>query len=192
MLMRKWNAMISAAILILFLVHAIAGIFELAGLVPGGSTILTACTYIMVVLLVMHVAIGIKLTADTFKAQKAAPGGTPANRYLRENSLFWTRRISGMVLMVMLVFHAVIMSGESGAAYRLNLFEGPQLAASVLLILALAVHILSNIRPLYIAFGIRRGRIYLKDVMFVLAVVLAAACAAFIIYYLRWNVNWRP
>lgn len=190
--MRKWNAMISAAILILFLVHAIAGIFELAGLVPGGSTILTACTYIMVVLLVMHVAIGIKLTADTFKAQKAAPGGTPANRYLRENSLFWTRRISGVVLMVMLVFHGVIMSGKSGAAYRLNLFEGPQLAASILLVLALAVHILSNIRPLYIAFGIRRGRIILRDVLFVLAVVLAAACAAFIIYYLRWNVNWRP
>ena len=35
--MRKWNAVLSVGILALFLIHAIAGSFQLSGISQGGS-----------------------------------------------------------------------------------------------------------------------------------------------------------
>ncbi len=185
--MRKWNALISAGALALFLIHMIAGIFQLTGFLPGGQTLLQALTGIMTFLVAAHAVIAVKLTADTLKALKRA-----GRSYFRENTVFWARRISGLCLMAMMPVHAAVFSGRGGEAYRLPVFEGPQLAAGLILVLSLAVHILSNIRPLLISFGIAGFRIYVKDVLFVLAVVLAVAAAAFVIYYLRWNVLWRP
>ena len=44
------------------------------------------------------------------------------------------------------------------------------------------------LRPLTLALGLRGGRKWLGDALFVLSVVLLFAAAAFVIYYLRWNL----
>ena len=184
--MRKLNAVISGLILALFLVHGIAGGFQLMGWIPGGSRILKVLARAMVTLICVHSVIGIKLTADTLRLQRKSGAA-----YGRENRLFWIRRISGFAVFWFIFLHMAVFLGKDGGMVRLSYFGTVELVSHLLLAAALLVHLITNIRPLLIAFGIAGGRNYLKDILFVLSVVLLFTAAAFVVYYLRWNVLWR-
>ena len=181
--MRKLNAVLSMGILALFIVHAIAGAFQLSGIIPGGSVIMEKIAQVMVCLIFIHFIIGIKLTADTFPAIKKS--GTS---YFKENKLFCIMRISGLAVMLFVIFHIMIFLGTNNGAYRLNLFEGIQLASQLLLVLSVAVHVITNIKPLMISFGAKSYKVFLTDIILILSVLLVFMGIAFVIYYLRWNV----
>ena len=52
------------------------------------------------------------------------------------------------------------------------------------------MHLVCNVRPLFLSLGLdQRDR--RRDVAVVLGVVLAFAAAMFVVYYLRWNVDWQ-
>ncbi|MBR1393362.1 MAG: hypothetical protein IJ561_05955 [Ruminococcus sp.] len=182
--MRKLNAVLAMGITALFLVHAITGAFQLMGVMSGGSAFLSVLSWVMLGLIVLHVIISVKLTVDTVVAIKRAKAS-----YFKENKLFWIRRISGLAVMLFIVCHVVIFMGRNeDGAYRLALFEGVQLATQILLVLSLALHILSNIRPLMLALGVKSFKDALIDAMLVLSVIMLFAGAGFAIYWLRWNV----
>ncbi len=184
--MRKCNALISVSILLLFLVHAICGAYQLAGLMHGGIKLLKYLTWIMIALIVIHVIIGAKLTIDTIRACRKS-----GVFYWRENILFLIRRISGFTLIIMISYHIFLFMGENGEYLRLHLFEGRQLVGSIIFLVTLAIHLLSNIRPLLIGIGRTGIREYLWDIILILTVVMMAAAAGFVIYYFRWNLIWR-
>ena len=181
--MRKFNAVLSMGILALFLIHAIAGGFQLAGIIPGGSGIMQAIAWLMVILIIIHVIIGCKLTADTLRACKKS--GTS---YYQENKLFWLRRSSGFAIMIFILFHVLIFLGNhENGVYRLNYFGTIQLISQILLVISIAVHVLTNIRPLMIAVGTKSYQKILLDILFILSIILFLTGVAFVIYYLRWN-----
>ena len=178
--MRRWNAILTAALLALFLLHAILGGFQLLGI---GPTALQGVAWAALALACAHTAIGIKLTADSVRVWKKTGVG-----YFRQNKLFWARRVSGFAVMVLLVFHMTAFGYTNNGAYRLRWFTDARLAAQLLLIVTLAVHVLTNVRPMLISFGIRELKQYAGDILFVLSVLLLFMAAAFVVYYLRWNV----
>lgn len=177
--MRKWNAVLTGAILALFLVHTILGGFQLLGV---GRTAVKVVAWIAVGLIAVHTILGVKLTIDTLKVRKRTGVG-----YFRQNALFWARRVSGFVVMVLLVFHLTAFGDNSGAQYRLAWFDTAKLVTQLLLIASLALHILSNVRPVLISFGIRSLRARAGDILFILSAVMLFLAAAFIVYYIRWN-----
>ena len=181
--MRKWNALISMIILVLFLVHAAAGGMQLLGALPGGDRLLTLAARALMTLIVIHVLIGIRLTADTLKAMKRS-----GVSYFRENKVFWIRRISGFAVFIFMIFHLLIFSGKNDGVYRLKFFGGMQLATQILLALSTAVHVVTSIKPLMLALGGRKLKDYAVDILLIASVLLLFAGAAFIIYYLRWNM----
>ncbi|MBR1751249.1 MAG: pilus assembly protein PilX [Ruminococcus sp.] len=182
--MRKINAVISMAVLALFLVHAVAGGFQLAGVMPGGSTVMSILAWVMTALIGVHIVIGIKLTADSLKAIKRS-----GKSYLKENKLFWIRRISGFAIMFFILFHILIFMGKtSDGVYRLEAFETLQLISQILLVVTIALHVISNARPMLLSFGIKSFKEIGIDIALVLCFVLIFTAAAFIIYYIRWNV----
>ncbi|HBI85093.1 MAG TPA: pilus assembly protein PilX [Ruminococcus sp.] len=180
--MRKVNAILSAAILVLFLVHAIAGGFQLAGLMAGGKTWLSVLARFMTALIAAHIGIGVKLTADTLRIAKRSGA-----HYYKENRLFWLRRISGFAIVVFIAFHLLIFMGKSGEVFRLHVFAGAELVTQILLVLTVAVHVLANIRPLMLALGVRGWKELFTDILIVLSVILLLAGLSFIAYYIRWN-----
>lgn len=183
--MRRVNAWVSLGIIVLFLVHAIAGGFQLAGIIPGGNQVLTVLAWVLVGLVCVHAVLGTILTVQSVRTSRSGEG------YPRENAAFIVRRVSGFLILVFLVMHVVIFYGNySSGSYRLNLFEGPQLAASVGLVASLAVHLLCNMKPLFIHLGLDQ-RARRRDLVIVLAVVLAFCAAMFVVYYRRWNVGWQ-
>lgn len=90
--------------------------------------------------------------------------------------------------MLLILTHIVIFLGntESGV-YRLNLFGTVQMISQILLELAIAVHVLTNIKPLMIALGVRGFREFFTDILLVISVLLCFCGIAFLIYYLRWQ-----
>ncbi|MBQ9382689.1 MAG: pilus assembly protein PilX [Ruminiclostridium sp.] len=180
--MRKINAVLSIVMLALFLLHIIVGSLQLFGLMPGGSAVMQVLAWALVSAVAAHIVIGIKLTFDTLSAVKRSGTG-----HFSENKLFWARRISGFAVMLFMVSHIFVFMGSgSGGSFRLNLFDIPQLVCSLLFVLSLLVHIICNIRPLLLGLGVGKARRYIGDAAFVLSVLLLAAGAAFVVYFVRW------
>ena len=181
--MRRFNAILSMMILLLFLVHGIVGAFQLIGLMPGGSTVLRVLSWVMTGLILVHAVIGIKFMIEALLTAKKTKAP-----YLKENLLFWTKSVSGLAIMLFLLSHILIFVGRQNGVFRLNYFGGFQLATQILLVLSIATHVIANVKPLMISFGIKSLKPYAKDILFVLSVVLFLAGVSFVIYYLRWNV----
>ena len=182
--MRKWNAVIGMAMMVIFLVHAIGGSLSMAGIISGGNPVILGLTRVLVLLMAAHIVIGVILTARTIRACRRSGAS-----YFRENKRFWIRRASGFAIVLFMIHHMVIFSGDhSGGAYRLSLFAGAQLISSLLLVASIAVHLITNIEPLSIALGIKDGKEFAVDLLLILSILLFVMGAAFIIYYLRWRV----
>lgn len=179
--MRKINAILSMGIIILFLFHAIAGAFQLMGVYQGGNKVMQVLAWVMTVMIGLHTIIGIKLTADSIKAIKRSGGG-----YFKENKLFWARRISGLAIMVFILLHIVIFMGVNDGAYRLSFFGPAQLASQILLVLSIALHVITNAKPVLISFGFKGFKELGLDIALVLSFILIFTGIAFIIYYFRW------
>ena len=183
--MRKINAILGPLMIILLLIHVVSGGMQLWGMIPGGSVIRSILSWALLTVVAVHAFIGIKLTIDTIIACKRA--GTSC---FRNNEVFWTGRISGAALIILIVYHVLFFSGSGGDTVRLEGFYAFQLAAHILLALALIIHLCVNIKPLFIALGIA-NRKFVRDIMIVLAIVVLACATGFIVYYLRCNVFWR-
>ena len=182
--MRRANAIISALIIVCFIIHMIWGGFILLGILSGGSPVLSCVTIAMEILLLIHIIIGIKLTADSVRASRRA-----GVFYLKENRLFLIRRISGFALLVFVMIHIIIFEGsDTAGGYRLNVFGVPQLISQILMVLSLIVHLVANITPLRIGLGIKDGKNLRTDIMLALTALLFLAGIAFVIYFIRWQV----
>ena len=183
--MRKINAILGPLMIVLLLIHIISGAFQLYGLLPGGSVIRSVLSYILLLLVIVHTVIGLVLTAGTIRdCQKS---GAP---YFRNNKRFWIARFSGFALLFLIVWHMLVFAFPSGGEFRLHAFGWMQMAGHILLVLVLMLHLAVNIRPSFIALGISARR-YIKDILIVLSVIMLVCAAAFVVYYLRWNILWR-
>ena len=181
--MRRINAYLTAGITVLFLVHLIWGVLMMLGIAPGGNAVFTFCTYLMTAMTAVHILIGCKLTADTLIAIKKAGVSYPG-----QNRLFWIRRISGFALVLFMAVHVWLFTGQTiGGAFRLRHFNLTAFATQILMVISLAVHLLTNIRPLRISLGIEDRKDFKTDLMIVLSAALLLAAIGFVIYLIRWR-----
>lgn len=179
--MRKLNMFLVIGMLITFLAHAIMGSLRLFG---ADANALKVVAWISVAFITAHVIVTTILTIQTLHARKMSGAG-----YFKENKLFWVRRISGFAIVIPLIMHLVIFRSSNADAYRLQVFTTGRMISQILLVAAIALHVLTNIRPTGIAFGIRGLKKYSTDILFVLTIILLVLMAAFVVYYLRWMAH---
>ena len=182
--MRRINAVLTACIMVLFVIHMIWGALSMFSMIKGGSAVFSALSWVMIGCIILHVLISLWLTADTVITSKRA-----GVSYFKENRLFWVRRISGFALFAFMIVHVLLFMEEgSGSGIRLKLFDAPALVSQILLVAALLVHLITNIGPLKIAFGLEDRRNIRADIMLLLSILLLIAGAAFVVYFIRWQV----
>lgn len=170
--MRKINAVLSVLILILFLAHAIIGSFELIGAI---GVVMKQISRAALVLVVFHVVIGIKFTVDSIIAMKKAGVG-----YFSANKMFWARRISGFAVMFLLAFHFTAF----GIGNRvIPAISAVQLITQILLVAAVATHVITNVKPVLISFGIKGLKRRAPEIIIAVSAVIIFAVAALIIFY---------
>ena len=177
--MRKINAIITPIILILFVIHGVSGAFNLMGFSTSVTRIIAEP---MAGLICVHLVFGVILTGQTLQARRRA--GTS---YPKENRLFWARRISGFLIMILIGFHIYAFSGVTPEHMRLHNFTGILLTCQILLVISIAFHVITNVKPMLISMGIPKLKPKVNDIAFWTAILLAFMAAAFIFYYFRWG-----
>ena len=89
--------------------------------------------------------------------------------------------------MILLCFHMFAFGKTTNGVFQLKPFTTVKLIAQILLVLSIALHVLTNIRPALISFGARGLKQHAGAILIVLSLVLLVFITAFIIYYLRWQ-----
>ena len=178
--LRVVNAVVSTLMMALFLFHGVGNTFQMIGV---GTPLSKALSWALVALCAVHAMIGIVLTVDTMRAQREA--GTS---YPMLNKRFWIVRASGFAIAALMVVHVAIFLKPAGDVVRLSFFGMCQLVLSLLLVLALAIHVLANMEPLMVSLGIPLPGARAADLVLALAVMLVLMAVGFVVYYLRWSV----
>lgn len=184
--LRKINAIITLVLLFLIIVHMLMGVFQMTGITLIAPLWKKILSYIMVSLVFLHAVIGVKLTHSSIKIAK-----NHEKCYFKQNWKFWLMRISGFLMIIFIAYHIYFFSNINSQLVRLKFFGEIQLTVSILLVLAIFVHIGIGIRSLFISIGLERLRKFIKDSKWIFFVVLTISAIAFVIYYLRWNVLWQ-
>ena len=177
--MRRANAVLSGLILMLFLLHAVLGAFQLIGVGMTPKWL----SWLLLGLVALHTLLGIWLTIRTLRV--TARSGVS---YWKGNELFWARRISGFAIMVLIAFHVTAFSVTVDGALRLVHFDFWKLLTQLLLLLSIAAHVLMNLRPLLLSFGIPAWCARAGELWVALSILLCCMAAALMIYWMRWNV----
>ena len=82
--MRKINAILGPLLIVLLLIHAISGAFQLYGIIPGGSVVRQILSHALLILVFVHAVIGIILTVQTLCSCRKA-----GVSYWKNNERFW-------------------------------------------------------------------------------------------------------
>ncbi len=165
--------------MITFIVHGVMGSMKLMG---ADADALKPIAFLCLVFICLHIIVTCALTFETLRARKLSGAG-----YFKENLIFHARRISGFTTLIPLVMHLFIFSGtNNNGAFRLVEFTSGRLASQIILVAAAAFHVLTNIEPVMISFGVKSTKAFSHDAMFVISVILLLFCTAFAVYYFRW------
>lgn len=177
--MRKINAFLTFAIILMLLVHMGIGslnLFEISYVMAKWLARVT------ITLVAFHMVLSCILTIKSLKVMKKT--GAP---YFRENTLFWGRRISGLAFMILIPFHMFSFGHTENGKYVLDFFSPLKLALSLLFLLLLSFHTISNVKPVLISLGIRKLKRRTGDIIFIVSLILLVSTVAFIVYFLKWN-----
>ena len=170
--MRKFNTILVLIIMILLLDHIIFGGLHLLG---AGTNVFKPVALLMLILVFIHAVVSMIIT---IRAEKA--GMKTKARYNEENKQFWSRRTSGMAIVVFALMHAHSMiKDENGVPNIARLPKFFNLALP-LLILSVGLHLISNVKPLLISLGIKIGK---KEIIINIIILLITLFAMFALIY---------
>ena len=92
------------------------------------------------------------------------------------------------MILALVAFHLTAFGYTEGGVFRLVPFDLFRLVTQILFILSIAVHIITNVKPMLITFGVKRLRPKAGDILFFISAVLLFMTIGFIIYYIRWQL----
>ena len=93
-----------------------------------------------------------------------------------------------MLILALIFFHTTAFGTTSGGVFRLVPFDVFRLITQILFLLSVAVHIITNVKPVLITLGVKKLRPKAGDILFFLSAALLFMAAGFIIYYIRWQL----
>lgn len=178
--MRKWNNRLARIIIILFLLHAFMGSLILLGF----STVsFVWLSWILFTAVIIHGSLGILSTISALKI-----GRKTKNWYLRKNASFWTKRISGLAIMLLLIFHITAYTTNVNGHFFLKEFTVWRMLAQILLIAAIFIHLAVSIKSMLIAKGTVKFKERTMDWMLVLSILMLFFAVTVIVYFIQWQV----
>ena len=176
--MRKLNTILSVLLIVVFLLHGVLGSFMLIGV---GGIAGKMLAHIGMILLVLHLCIGVRLTIQTFQTKSGLA-------YSKQNALDCSRRASGLAILRLAFFHMGIFGSVEDGLYILTPFTTVKLLTQLLLVAALFVHLFVNVRPMLISLGVIEYKERRGDLFLLLSILLLFMAGSIVLYYIRWQV----
>ncbi len=177
--MRKCNTILSRVIIILVLLHAFMGSMTLLGI----STVsFWQLSWLLLLAVLLHAVFGIVSTIPTIRSAKR--GG---RWYLRENAVFWIKRLSGIVVLILTVFHLSAYNASVNGVFFRREFTTCYMVSQLVFVMAIFVHLTVSLKSMLIAKGVISWKERRMDWMLVLSAFLLLFAVAIVVYYIRWQ-----
>ena len=168
--MREFNTILVLIIMVLLLDHVLFGGMYFLGI---GTGVFKPLAIAMLALVMLHAVISLIVT---FRAEKA--GFVTKARYNKENREFWGRRITGIFIIILALLHAFMVGKNQDGVPRMQKMPKPLHIATPLLIIFVYLHLLTNVRPLLISFGIRNVKKKARIIEIILTIIMLFAIGA--------------
>lgn len=178
--MRKWNNILARVIIVLFLLHALMGSLMLLGL---SNISFKPLSWLLFAAVIAHGILGILATVQAVKS-----GQNSGKWYVRQNAAYWTKRFSGLAILILLCFHISAYTTTVGGAFFLKEFTFGRMAAQLLLILSIFIHLAVSVKSMLIAKGVVKFKERTVDWMMVLSLMMLFFAAAVVIYFIQWRI----
>ena len=178
--MRKWNNILARVILVLFLLHALMGSLMLLGL---SNISWKPLSWLLLAAVIAHGVLGVLATVQAVKSGKIS-----GKWYLRQNAAYWTKRFSGLAILILLFFHISAYTTTVGGAFFLKEFTFGRMAAQLLLIFSIFLHLAVSVKSMLIAKGVVKFKERTIDWMMILSLLMLFFAAAVVIYFIQWQV----
>ena len=178
--MRKWNNILARVILVLFLLHALMGSLMLLGM---SNISWKPLSWLLLAAVIAHGVLGVLATVQAVKSGKVS-----GKWYLRQNAAYWTKRFSGLAILLLLFFHISAYTTTVGGAFFLKEFTFGRMAAQLLLIFSIFIHLAVSVKSMLIARGIVKFKERTIDWMMILSLLMLFFAAAVVIYFIQWQV----
>ena len=178
--MRKWNNILARVIIVLFLLHALMGSLMLLGL---SNISFKPLSWLLFAAVIAHGILGILATVQAVKS-----GQNSGKWYVRQNAAYWTKRFSGLAILILLCFHISAYTTTVGGAFFLKEFTFGRMAAQLLLILSIFIHLAVSVKSTLIAKGVVKFKERTVDWMMVLSLMMLFFAAAVVIYFIQWQI----
>lgn len=177
--MRKWNNILARVILILFLLHALMGSLMLLGI---SNLSIRPFSWLLLTAVAAHGILGILSTIRAIKSGKQS-----GKWYLQKNAAYWTKRFSGLAILILLGFHITAYTTTIGSHFYLKEFTFGRMTAQILLILSIFVHLAVSVKSMLIAKGVRKFKERTIDWMMILSLMMLFFAVAVIFYFIQWR-----
>lgn len=178
-LMRRWNSWIGKCLIFLLFLHGLAAGYMLAEL--QYLSWVKPVGYAACAVLAVHTVFAVLLSVDAWRA------GRSGRWYMRENTVFWLRRLTGLAMLFFLFFHFGAYGSMVSGRYVLRAFTPLLYAAQLGLLIAAVLHVAVSMKGMLVADGVTRFQMWRNLSFLVLAVFLLLTSIAVTIYYLAWN-----
>lgn len=178
--MRKWNNILAQVIIVLFLLHALMGSLMLLGI---SNISFKPLSWLLLLAVSVHGVLGILSTIQAVK------GGKKSGKwYLRQNAAYWTKRFSGLAILILLCFHISAYTTTVGDAFFLKEFTIGRMTAQLLLIISIFIHLAVSVKSMLIAKGVTKFKERTTDWMMVLSLMILFFATAVVIYFIQWQI----
>ena len=178
--MRKWNNMLARVIIVLFLLHALMGSLMLLGM---SNISWKPLSWLLLAAVIAHGVLGTLATVQAVKSGKAN-----GKWYLRQNAAYWTKRFSGLAILILLFFHISAYTTTVNGTFFLKEFTFGRMAAQLLLIASIFLHLAVSVKSMLIAKGVVKFKERTVDWMMVLSLLMLFFAVAVVIYFIQWQV----
>lgn len=178
--MRKINTILAHFILILLLVHAFMGCLLMLGF---SSITLKPLSYLLLSVVCLHALLSILSSVSSIRI-----GFKSGQWYFKENASFWIKRITGIVILILIFFHISAYTTIVDGHFFLKEFTFIKLISQFSLVLAIFIHAFVSLKSMLIAKGEIDFKEKRMDWLLVISIFLIFIFVSIIFYYIQWQV----
>ncbi len=178
--MRKINMILAHFIMILLLVHAFMGCLLMLGF---SSITLKPLSYLLLSVVFLHALL------STLSSVSSIQIGLKSGRwYFKENAPFWIKRITGILILILVCFHISAYTTIVDGRFFLKEFTFIKWISQFSLALVLFVHVFVSIKSMLIAKGEIDFKEKRMDWLLVISIFFVFVVVSIVFYYIQWQV----
>lgn len=178
--MRKINTILARIILFLLVVHSFMGCLLMLG---WSNITLKPLSYLLLGIVCFHAILSILSSVSSIQI-----GFKSRKWYFKENVSFWIKRITGILILILVWFHISAYTTVVDGKFFLQEFTFIKLISQLSLALCIFIHVGVSLKSLFIVSGNIDFKEKKVDGLLVISIFMIFVVFAILSYFIQWQV----